>query len=162
MTYAPGTWPDIAGRIVKDSDGVRHVLPVRIYFEDTDAGGIVYHASFVRFCERGRTDFLRLMGAEARAMFDGSDSREPAIFVVRRMNMDFIRPGFMDDLLFVETRVKDIGGASVNLVQSIVREDKRIFEADVTIVLISKSGKPLRLSDRVRTAFEAHAAGKPA
>lgn len=150
-------WPDIAGRIVTDETGQRHVLPVRVYFEDTDAGGIVYHASYVRYCERGRTDFLRLMGSEARAMFDGSDSREPAIFVVRRMNMDFIRPGFMDDLLMVETRVKDIGGASVTLLQSVLREGKRIFEADVTIVLISKSGKPLRLSDRVRAAFEAHA-----
>ena len=150
-------WPDIAGRIVTDDTGQRHVLPVRVYFEDTDAGGIVYHASYVRYCERGRTDFLRLMGSEARAMFDGSDSREPAIFVVRRMNMDFIRPGFMDDLLMVETRVKDIGGASVTLLQSVLREGKRIFEADVTIVLISKSGKPLRLSDRVRAAFEAHA-----
>lgn len=150
-------WPDIAGRIVKDETGQRHVLPVRVYFEDTDAGGIVYHASYVRYCERGRTDFLRHMGSEARAMFDGSDSREPAIFVVRRMNMDFIRPGFMDDLLTVETRVKEIGGASITLVQSVVREGKRLFEADVMIVLISKSGKPLRLSERVRAAFEAHA-----
>lgn len=149
-------WPDIAGRIVIDETGQRHVLPVRVYFEDTDAGGIVYHASYVRYCERGRTDFLRLMGSEARAMFDGSDSREPAIFVVRRMNMDFIRPGFMDDLLTVETRVKEVGGASLTLVQTILREGKRIFEADVIIVLISKSGKPLRLSERVRSAFEAH------
>lgn len=150
-------WPDIAGRIVADETGQHHVLPVRVYFEDTDAGGIVYHASYVRYCERGRTDFLRVMGSEARAMFDGSDIREPAIFVVRRMNMDFIRPGFMDDLLLVETRVKEVGGASLTLGQTILREGKRIFEADVTIVLISKSGKPLRLSERVRSAFEAHA-----
>ena len=53
-------WPDLAGRILSDETGQRHVLPVRIYFEDTDAGGVVYHASYVRFCERGRTDFLRL------------------------------------------------------------------------------------------------------
>lgn len=153
-------WPDIAGRIVPDARGAYHVLPVRVYFEDTDAGGIVYHASYVRFCERGRTDFLRLLGAEARSMFDGSDAREPAIFVVRRMNMDFIRPGLMDDLLRVETRVKDVGGASITLTQTILREDKRLFEADVMIVLISKSGKPLRLSERVRAAFEAHQASK--
>ncbi|MCB1485415.1 MAG: YbgC/FadM family acyl-CoA thioesterase [Hyphomicrobiaceae bacterium] len=151
-------WPDIAGRIVSDETGQRHVLPVRVYFEDTDAGGIVYHASYVRFCERGRTDFLRLLGADARSMFDGSSGAEPAIFVVRRMNMDFIRPGLMDDLLLVETRVREIGGASITLQQTIVREGKRIFEADVTIVLISKSGKPLRLSERVRSAFEAHRA----
>lgn len=151
-------WPDIAGRIVSDETGQRHVLPVRVYFEDTDAGGIVYHASYVRYCERGRTDFLRLMGTEARSMFDGSQDKDPAIFVVRRMTLDFISPGFMDDLLRVETRVKEIGGASLTLVQTILREDKRLFEADVTIVLISKSGKPLRLSDRVRGAFQAHQA----
>lgn len=157
-----GTWPDIAGRIVSDGNGQRHVLPVRVYFEDTDAGGIVYHAAYVRFCERGRTDFLRHMGSTARTMIDGSDSLEPAIFVVRRMNMDFIRPGMMDDLLTVETRVKELGGASVTLIQTIMRQGNRLFEAEVMIVLISKSGKPLRLSQRVREAFQAHAASQVA
>jgi acyl-CoA thioester hydrolase len=151
-------WPDISGRIVSDESGQRHVLPVRVYFEDTDAGGIVYHASFVRYCERGRTDFLRLLGTDARRMIDGSDSNEPAVFVVRRMNMDFIRPGRMDDLLVVETRVKELGGASIVLDQTILKDGKRLFEAVVSIVLISVSGKPLRLSERVRGAFEAHTA----
>ena len=149
-------WPDISGRIVGDENGQRHVLPVRVYFEDTDAGGIVYHASYVRYCERGRTDFLRLLGTDARRMIDGSNSQDPAVFVVRRMNMDFIRPGRMDDLLVVETRVKELGGASIMLNQTILNDGKRLFEADVTIVLISVSGRPLRLSDRVRAAFEAH------
>ncbi len=153
-------WPDISGHIVSDENGQRHVLPVRVYFEDTDAGGIVYHASYVRYCERGRTDFLRLLGTDARRMIDGSNSQEPAVFVVRRMNMDFIRPGRMDDLLVVETRVKELGGASIMLNQSILKDGKRLFEADVTIVLISVSGKPLRLSARIRDAFEAHAARK--
>ncbi len=157
----PGKWPDISGHIVSDENGQCHVLPVRVYFEDTDAGGIVYHASYVRYCERGRTDFLRLLGTDARRMIDGRSetsegSQEPAVFVVRRMNMDFIRPGRMDDLLVVETRVKELGGASIMLDQTILKDGKRLFEAVVTIVLISVSGKPLRLSDRVRAAFEAH------
>ncbi len=151
-------WPDLAGRIIDDETGKRHILPVRVYFEDTDAGGVVYHASYVRFCERGRTDFLRLLGADARGLIDGSDSREPAAFVVRRMNCEFLRPGRMDDLLEVETRVKELGGASVRLMQSISAEGRRIFEADVTVVLVSMSGKPLRLSDAVRAAFNAQAA----
>ncbi len=151
-------WPDLAGRIIDDETGKRHILPVRVYFEDTDAGGVVYHASYVRFCERGRTDFLRLLGADARGLIDGSDSREPAAFVVRRMNCEFLRPGRMDDLLEVETRVKELGGASVRLMQSISAEDRRIFEADVTVVLVSMSGKPLRLSNAVRAAFNAQAA----
>lgn len=159
-----GPWPDLAGRIIRDENGQRHVLPVRVYFEDTDAGGVVYHASFVRFAERGRTDFLRLLGTDARRLIDGSDSREPAAFVVRRMNVDFYRPGRMDDLLQVETRVKELGGASVTLIQTITRDGKRLVEAEVTVVLVSISGKPLRLSDAVREAFLAHtegAGGKP-
>jgi acyl-CoA thioester hydrolase len=149
------SWPDVAGRILGDAHSLRHVLPVRVYFEDTDAGGIVYHASYIRFCERGRTDLLRLLGTDARGMIDGSDSKEPAAFVVRRMNCDFYRPGRMDDLLEVETKVKSVGGASVVLNQTIMAADKRLFEAEVTVVLVSMSGKPLRLSDRVRRAFEA-------
>ncbi|HPG88563.1 MAG TPA: tol-pal system-associated acyl-CoA thioesterase [Hyphomicrobium sp.] len=149
-------WPDVAGRIIRDESGQRHVRPVRVYFEDTDAGGVVYHASYIRFCERGRTDYLRLLGTDARGMIDGSDSREPAAFVVRRMNCDFVRPARMDDLLEVETRVKELGGASVTLTQVISTGGRRIFEAEVTVVLVSMSGKPLRLSDAIRGAFQAH------
>lgn len=154
---SPQTWPDLSGRIVRDETGQRHVLPVRVYFEDTDAGGVVYHASYVRFCERGRTDFLRLLGSDARGMIDGSDSKEPAAFVVRRMTCEFLRPARMDALLEVETRVKELGGASVTLLQSISAQGRPIFEAEVTVVLVSMSGKPLRLSDAVRGAFLAHA-----
>ena len=146
-------WPDLAGRMIRDGAGPRHVLPVRVYFEDTDAGGVVYHASFVRFAERGRTDFLRLLGTDARQLIDGSDKREPAAFVVRRMQIDFFHPGRMDDLLEVETRVKELGGASVTLIQTIKRGDQRLVEAEVTVVLVSVSGKPLRLNEAVRRAF---------
>jgi len=152
------SWPDLAGRIVRDEKGQRHILPVRVYFEDTDAGGVVYHGSFVRFAERGRTDFLRLLGTDARRLIDGSDSREPAAFVVRRMKFDFNRPARMDELLEVETTVKELGGASVTLIQNILRAGKIIVEAEVTVVLVSISGKPLRLSDAVRGAFLAHQA----
>ena len=157
MTSA--NWPDLAGRMIRDAAGQRHVLPVRVYFEDTDAGGVVYHASFVRFCERGRTDFLRLLGTDARGLIDGSSSREPAAFVVRRMNCDFLRPARMDDLLEVETRVKELGGASVTLAQAITCQGKRIFEAEITVVLVSMAGKPLRLSDAIRGAFAANSGG---
>lgn len=147
-------WPDIAGRIVADATtGRHHVLPVRVYFEDTDFAQVVYHASYVRWCERGRSDFLRLLGHDARRLIDGSDSHEPAAFVVRRMNMDYFRPGRIDDLLEVETRVKEIGGASLTLVQTVTRDGQRLFEAEVVLVLVAVSGKPLRLSDVIRTAF---------
>ncbi len=152
---SPRTWPDLAGRLIEGETGRSHVLPVRVYFEDTDAGGVAYHASFVRWCERGRSDFLRLLGTDARRMIDGSESHEPAAFVVRRMTCDFRRPARMDDVLEVITRVKELGGASVTLIQSIVREGREIFEAEVTVVLVAVSGKPLRLSETLRRAFAA-------
>lgn len=147
-------WPDLAGRLVEDASGRRHVLPVRVYFEDTDFSGVVYHASYLRWCERGRSDFLRLLGTDARRLIDGSDNHEPAAFVVRRMSLDYLRPARIDDVLEVETRVKALGGASVTLEQSITRDGQPIFAAEVVLVLISVSGKPLRLSERVRSAFE--------
>lgn len=152
-------WPDVAGRIVDDEGGRRHVLPVRVYFEDTDAGGVVYHASYVRYCERGRTDFLRLSGIDARGLIDGSQSNEPAAFVVRRMTLDFRRPARMDDLLQVETRVRELGGASVTLDQFITRDGVTIFEAEVTVVLVAVSGKPLRLGEMVRNGLLTRSAG---
>jgi len=153
-TPALTSWPDLAGRIVEDAAGRRHVLPVRVYFEDTDAGGIAYHASYIRWCERGRTDFLRLLGTDSRRLIDGTESHEPAAFVVRRMNCDFLRPSRMDDVLEVETRVKALGGASVTLLQTVVREGRPVFEAEVTVVLVAVSGKPLRLSSAIRSGFE--------
>ena len=153
MDSSSQQWPDLAGRIVDDETGKRHILPVRVYFEDTDAGGIAYHASFIRWCERGRTDFLRLLGTDSRRLIDGSESHEPAAFVVRRMNCDFLRPARMDDVLEVETRVKELGGASVTLIQTVKNAGRPIFEAVVTVVLVAVSGKPLRLSKAVRGAF---------
>lgn len=147
-------WPDIAGRLVEDESGLHHVLPIRVYFEDTDAGGVAYHASYVRWAERGRTDFLRLLGTDARRMIDGTDSHEPAAFVVRRMNCEFLRPARMDDLLEVVTRVKALGGASVTLLQAVRSAGRNVFEAEVTVVLVAVSGKPLRLSQAIREAFE--------
>lgn len=148
-------WPDIAGRLERDGRGRVHLLPVRVYYEDTDAGGVVYHASYVRYCERGRTDLLRLIGVEARQLISGEASNEPAAFVVRRMSLDFLRPARMDDLLTIETRVKDLGGASVTLIQEVVRDGRKVFEAEVTVVLVSVAGKPLRLPEAIRRAFDA-------
>lgn len=148
-------WADVSGRLGEDKRGKYHRLPVRIYFEDTDAGGVVYHASYVRFCERGRTDLLRLLGVEARQLISGEASNEPAAFVVRRMSLEFLRPARMDDLLVVETRVKELGGASVTLSQDVYKDGRKVFEAEVIVVLVSVAGKPLRLSDAIRVAFEA-------
>lgn len=146
-------WPDLAGRIVSHEGDRRHVLPMRVYFEDTDFSGLVYHASYVRWCERGRSDFLRLLGGDHRRLIDGSGGAEPAAFVVRRMSFDFLKPSRIDEVLEVETRVKAVGAASLTLGQAVRRDETVLVEADVTVVLISVSGKPLRISETLREAF---------
>lgn len=147
-------WPDLAGRLI-DVDGERrHVLPVRVYFEDTDFSGLVYHGSYVRWCERGRSDFLRLVGNDHHALLQGAEGREPAAFVVRRMGLEFLRPARIDEVLEVVTRVKETTAATLVLDQRIVREGREIFTAEVMVVLISASGRPLRLSAALRQALQ--------
>ena len=94
-------WPDLAGRI----EGETHVLPVRVYFEDTDCAGVVYHANFLKFCERARSDFIRLLGIEATSLADPAQG-EPSVFVVRRVEIDYLKPGRMDDLLEIVTHLR--------------------------------------------------------
>jgi acyl-CoA thioester hydrolase len=149
-------WPDLAGRLVTGSDGVRrHVLPVRVYFEDTDFSGLVYHASYVRWCERGRSDYLRLIGNEHRALIEGDAGGEPAAFVVRRMRLEYLKPARIDDVLEIETRVIETKGATLNLAQRVLRDGTVLFEAEVLVVLVSVSGKPQRISQRLRAGLAA-------
>lgn len=150
----PSAWPDLAGRMVSDGEGGRHhVLPVRVYFEDTDFSGLVYHASYLRWCERGRSDYLRLVGNEHRTLIEGGDGAEPSAFVVRRMNLEYLKPARIDDVLEIETRVAEVKGAALRLAQRVVRGDAVLFEADVLVVLVSVSGKPQRLSQRLRAGL---------
>lgn len=147
-------WPDLAGRLIQLDGAQAHVLPIRVYFEDTDFSGLVYHASYVRWCERGRSDFLRLLGGDHRRLIDGTGGTEPAAFVVRRMTFDFMKPARIDELLEVETRVKGVGAASLTLQQRVKRQETVLVEAEVTVVLISVAGKPLRISGALREAFD--------
>lgn len=148
------TWPDLSGRLI-EADGRRaHVLPVRVYFEDTDFSGLVYHGSYVRWCERGRSDFLRLVGNDHRALFDGSGGREPAAFVVRRMALEYLKPARIDEVLEVTTRVKETTAATLLLDQRISRDGTEIFAAEVMVVLVSASGRPLRLSAALRETLQ--------
>jgi acyl-CoA thioester hydrolase len=151
---ALGRWPDLAGRIVADASGRRrHVLPVRVYFEDTDFSGLVYHGSYVRWCERGRSDFLRLVGNDHRALIEGGAGRGPAAFVVRRMALEFLKPARIDEVLEVTTRLKDLTAAAMTLDQRISRDGTELFTAEVMVVLVSSAGKPLRLSAALREAL---------
>ena len=107
-------------------DGVirdgRHLQPVRVYYEDTDFSGIVYHASYLRFMERGRTNYLRLLGADQRALFEEVEKEAPGFaFVVRSMTIDFRKPARMDDVLEIATAPLEVKGASVVLHQRVDR-----------------------------------------
>jgi acyl-CoA thioester hydrolase len=152
---AQGRWPDISGHLIEDAAGRRHVLPIRVYFEDTDFSGLVYHGSYVRWCERGRSDFLRSLGNDHRALMAGAGGREPAAFVVRRMALEFLKPARIDEILEVTTRVGTMAAATLTLDQRIGRGEELLFTAEVMVVLMSAAGKPLRLSAHLRDALQA-------
>ena len=143
------SWPDLAGRI----EGETHVLPIRVYFEDTDCAGVVYHANFLKFCERGRSDFIRLLGIEHQGLAN-PEQGEPAVFVVRRVEIDYLKPGRMDDVLEVVTSCAEIGSASLKLAQDVRRDGTLIARALVSVVLVSHAGKPQRLGALVRGALQ--------
>jgi acyl-CoA thioester hydrolase len=142
----------LAGHL--DVSGKIHTLAVRVYYEDTDFSGVAYHASYVRWCERGRSDFLRLAGNDHRRLLDGSAGREPAALMVRRLTIEYLRPAQIDDVLEVTTQVREMSAATMTLVQRIDRIDplqpqaprKQLCHADVVVVLVTTSGRVLRLS----------------
>lgn len=111
-----------------------HTLAVRVYYEDTDAGGVVYHATYLRFMERGRTEYVRERGIVQSDLRD--EAGEPLFFVVRHLDIEFMRPGRLDDLLRVETRVSKRSGASVTMTQHIMRGAEVLAKATVTVVLV--------------------------
>ena len=122
-------------------DGLWHVLPVRVYYEDTDFTGVVYHGGYVRFFERGRTDFLRLAGighAELQARSD------PAAFAVTRLTVEFRRAARIDDALLVRTRFWSARGPRLLIRQQILRADQEIAAAEVEAVCIDGQGRPRR------------------
>ena len=114
---------------------------LRIYYEDTDFSGFVYHANYLKFCERARSDYLRVKGVDQKAMF-----AEGAAFVVRRMDCNFLAPARFEDELSVETDFKEMVGARFELFQTIRREQTTLFTAAVTVVLIDSKGRPKRIT----------------
>lgn len=146
----------------------RHVQTVRVYYEDTDFTGIVYHANYLRYMERGRTNYLRLIGADHRALFEAAEKEAPGFaFVVRAMNIDFLKPARMDDILEVVTQPEEVKGASVALRQRVMRGPDLLLEASVRVAFVSGGRakpipKPLRIAMRADQdrAGEAHAEAK--
>jgi len=145
---------------VKSLDGEirdgRHVMSVRVYYEDTDFSGLVYHASYLRFMERGRTNYLRLLGADQRALFQETEKEAPGFaFVVRSMQIEFLKAARMDDVLEVITMPHEVRGASVTLNQRVVRGEEVLIAAHVQVAFVS-GGRARRIPKALRSAMRAN------
>ena len=130
---------------------MEHKFPIRVYYEDTDAGAFVYHANLIKFAERGRTELLRFLGFENKSLREN----QGILFVVRHINADYLKPATLDDLLEVQTTVIQLKNTSLVMKQSIYRNSEMIFTADVTVVAIDAgSPKPTRIPEGLRGGFQ--------
>ena len=133
----------------------RHHQPVRIYYEDTDFSGVVYHASYLRFMERGRTNYLRLLGADQRVLFEAVEKEAPGFaFVVRSMQIEFRKPARMDDVLEIVTVPAEVKGASVVLQQQVNRGGEALVEATVQVAFVC-GGRARPIPKPLRAAMTA-------
>jgi acyl-CoA thioester hydrolase len=140
-------WRELAGRI----EGKVHVLPVRVYYEDTDFSGLVYHANYLKFCERGRSDCLRLLGVHHHELQRRQSGGVG--FVVRRMICDFLKPARIDEVLEIETRFVALSGARLEIAQAVTRDGETLFQAAVTAALVDARGRPRRFPKPVIAAL---------
>lgn len=129
--------------------GRTHRLPVRIYYEDTDAGGVVYHASYLRFAERARTEMLRETGGDTMSAM----RRDGLAFVVRRCSMRFRRPARLDDLVEVRSRVTGVAGASVEFEQDVYRGEEQLVSVALQIACVNDRGRPVGLPQALRAGI---------
>ena len=123
-----------------------HSFPVRIFYEDTDMAGIVYHANYLKFIERARSDWVRGMGIDQNALRDN----EGVVFVIRRIEADFRASARFDDELTVTTRVQAVSGVRLTLHQEVRRAGEVVFSADVVLVSVTLDGQPVRLPEQLR------------
>lgn len=140
MTAAPTT-----GRI----EGGRHILPLRIYYEDTDAQGIVYYANWLRFLERGRTELLRMIGLEHSVLRAESGIN----WVVRRCTIDYLKPARLDETIDIVTACGEMRGASLDMIQEARRGEEVLVRAGLLVACMGESGRPARLPLQARNAL---------
>ena len=132
---------------------MKHRLGIRVYYEDTDAGGIVYNANYLKFAERGRTEFLRETG------FQNSDVRKQhnCMFVLRRAEVDYLHPARLDDLLCLETAISNLKSSSFTMHQCVKKDDNVVADMHVVLVCVDvQSYKPVRLPLDIKTAFQSY------
>lgn len=129
-----------------------HRLSARVYFADTDFSGVVYHARYLEFLERGRSDFLRLAGVHHTELAEGKHG-ERIVWIVRRMEIDFIAPARIDDILTVETRTERVSGARIFMAQTIRRGETLLIKARIEAAIIGEGGRPRRFPKEWVAAF---------
>ena len=130
--------------------GNEHRFAIRVYFEDTDLSGVVYHANYLRFMERARSDMLRAAGIDQRAALDGSEG----VYAVADLNIRYRRPARLDDSLVVVSRVTAVRAATASIHQRVIRGDELLAEADVTAAFLTRDGRPRRQPRAWIEAFE--------
>lgn len=129
-------------------------ISVRVYYEDTDAGGIVYHAAHLRFAERGRTEFIRALGLDQQKL-----RQETGLgFAVASLSIDYLKPGLLDDLLTVETEPVSVAGASARFLQTIRRGEETLARLNVRVACLDARGRPARLPQALRQVTNIQAA----
>ncbi len=126
-----------------------HSLTLRVYYEDTDLAGIVYYANYLKFIERGRTEWVRALGVDQGRL----RARDGIVFAVRRIEADYLRPAKFDDLVTVTTAARAVGGARITLHQEVVRGHEVLFAAQVVLVALDAAGHPVRLPADLRAAL---------
>ena len=127
-------------------------LPIRVYFQDTDAGGVVYHASYVNFMERARTEWLRERYGYSNA---GLMKEFGVVFVVRSLKLNYLKPALLDDLLDVSAQIKDTGRSRLTLLQNVQRGDEVLAEGEVHLVCVSVEGfKPVSVPEVLRKQWK--------
>jgi acyl-CoA thioester hydrolase len=118
-----------------------HLYPLRIFYQDTDVSGIVYHSNYLNFCERARSEFLRAIGIHMRDMMEAEDK---AYFAVRDMQLDFLKPAYLDDVLIVRTVMQALNAASSTMQQQIFRNDELLFTATLRVAVLGADGRSRR------------------
>jgi len=132
-------------------DGKAHILPVRVYYEDTDVSGIVYHANYLRYMERGRSEFLRLAGIHHMVMLANA---EPIAWTIRRMEIDYAKAARLDDNLEIHTRYRTMSGARLTGEQWVKRNGVDLVTAKIEAAIITMTGKPRRIPEDVRVKLQ--------
>jgi acyl-CoA thioester hydrolase len=128
-------------------DGKIHVLPLRVYYEDTDLSGMVYHANYLRYMERARTEFFRLAGVERMAELE---ALEPTAWAIREVQVRYLRPARVDDALCVRTRLTELSGARIRAVQRIHAKETLLVDGQIEACIVTLKGQPRRLPQQLR------------